>query len=413
MLADKLRTSTGARELPQFISSSAGYSSLGAPVVATPPEIRLNDLITVIISCQTSSNTIETIPVGFIQKSNSLGTGMGFYVATKIATVSEPSSYTFTTANTADRVTAMVFIFRNATNINTIGNVTKAFSSNQTASSITPSYGGVLIAAFGTSINAAVTTPPSSMTLIQTSSQEQNTASVYYQSNNSKVATPSKNITFGAGSNGYGIQFQITNEPTASPEFVSSSKTQNPATGTTLVINKPPGTTEGDLMVSVVLSSVSNSWTGDTSWVEVADEVAAPAIRVAYKLASSSEPISYTFTASGPGVLAGAILTYRYANYDTIGSFVSASTLLIPTITCTESQSILIAIGGTSANNVTQIPPIGATTRVLDNDAVAPSFSISDQVVAKGPTGTRLIGRGADNGSAGAIMLSIKPTRSI
>jgi len=413
MLADKLRASTGAG-VPQFISSSSGYSGLGAPVVTTPNGIQLNDLITVIISCTSATNTIEVLPVGFIQKSNSLGSGMGFYVATKIATVSEPSSYTFTTANTGDHVTAMVFIFRNATNINTIGTVTKVSSSTQTAASITPSYVGALIAAFGITQTTSVTTPPSSMTLIQTSSQEQNTTSVYYQSNDSKVATSSKNITFNTSSNGYGVQFQITNEPTAPPEFVASSSTQNGSVSSTLTINKPVGTVEGDLMVAVMSTASSASWI-DTTFTEVADQQGiTPGLRVAYKVAGSSEPSNYTFTTNNASLmLAGSILTYRYAAYDTIGAFtIATNPLILPSISPSENQSILLAIGARPAANITLGTPTSMTARAMDADSTAPSYIICDQTVTKGPVGTRSMTTGSATGVAG-IMLSIKPTRGI
>jgi cystathionine beta-lyase/cystathionine gamma-synthase len=106
-------------------------------------------------------------------------------------------------------------------------------------------------------------------------------------------------------------------------------------------------------------------------------------------------------------------LTYRYAAYDTIGSFVSGTNpIVIPGISPSQSQSILIAAGMRATNNVTLTTPSGMTAVVVDNDSNGPSYIICDQVATKGPTGTRATDAGSNNSVAG-IMLAIKPTRSL
>ena len=170
-------------------------------------------------------------------------------------------------------------------------------------------------------------------------------------------------------------------------------------------------------MISVVTRTNEVTWTGDTDWTEVADQGSFPSLRIAYKVAGSSEGSNYTFTASGAGAgsqrSSGCILTYRYAAYDTIGSFTTGTNpLVLPSISPSESQSILIAAGARGAASITLGTPTSMTARVTDNDATSPSYIVCDQTVAKGPTGTRSMSTGLTTSVAG-IMLAIKPTRSL
>lgn len=157
------------------------------------------------------------------------------------------------------------------------------------------------------------------------------------------------------------------------------------------------------------------SWTGDTGWTEVCDQVAGANLRIAYKVATASEPSSYTFTLNTSVSSKGAsILTYRYAAYDTIaGAFTTgANPLVLSSISPSLSQSLLLAVGARAAASVTLGTPTSMTARVTDNDATAPSYIVCDQTVSKGPTGTRSMSTGSTTNVAG-IMLAIKPIRSL
>lgn len=201
------------------------------------------------------------------------------------------------------------------------------------------------------------------------------------------------------------------------PEFVASASTTNSVSQTTIVVDKPTGTVENDLMIAIMgagTTGSSYSWTGDTGWTEVCDQATGTNLRIAYKVATASEPASYTFTLNTNVSSKGAsILTYRYAAYDTIaGTFTTAANpLLLTTISPTQSQSILLAVGARAAASVTLGTPAGMTARVTDNDATAPSYIVCEQPTPKGPTGTRSISTGSTTNVAG-IMLSITPTRS-
>lgn len=194
------------------------------------------------------------------------------------------------------------------------------------------------------------------------------------------------------------------------PTFIASASTQNTANGSTLVINKPSGTVDGDLMVAIMTSTeaANATWSGDTGWTELADNGSAQNARVAYKVASS-EGASYTFSTTSSKLLAGSILTYRGASYDAIGSFSSSTNPVVPTgPSAAENYSVLIGFASRLTGGVTGTAPTYMTTRVTDNDASSPSYVIADEIVGYGATGTRSFNLGSNSNNIG-IMLTIKP----
>lgn len=83
---------------------------------------------------------------------------------------------------------------------------------------------------------------------------------------------------------------------------------------TSLTINKPTGTVQGDFMLAVITSdgtsvSIPSGWTTFFSQQHPDSSISG---RTYYKFAGSSEPSSYTWTSSGSGcAFHGFILTYR------------------------------------------------------------------------------------------------------
>jgi hypothetical protein len=244
---------------------------------------------------------------------------------------------------------------------------------------------------------------------------------VYDLSNAPAAATSAYTLLWSGSTSNVGLQFLVSNEIDIAPTFVAVESKQNTANGASLVINLPtsPETVQdGDLMVAAMAASTGSTctWTPPAGWTEVADQNGSkPCISVAYKVASS-ESGPYTFTASATGLtLTGAILVYRYAAYDTIGSF-SPSTgdpVSVPSVTASFSQSLALAVAAVGGTGITMSAPAGMTARFTDNDATyQPNMRASDQPVAKGPTGNRNITTGGGSNPAGIIML-IKPTRSL
>lgn len=417
MLSVKALSSAGGKLAPTFVSSSNNYVTTAGNTVTAPSGIQNDDLIIAVGFNSNNAAVTVTPPTGFNVQYLTGTAENTLFIASKVAS-SESGNYTWTWS-VATNNTVSMFVYRNATAINTIGDITRV---SQTAPSITPTYTGTLIAAFaselGTTGGASIVSGPSGMTLRDSRAATSASVAIYDLSNQAAAATGDKTISWSGGSSVASILFQVTNESIVAPEFIASASTQNTVVGN-LVIAKPTGTVEGDLMIAAMAADVGATWTGDTGWTEIAAQGSGasngPGLRIAYKVAGASEGSSYTFVSSSTRAgIGGCILTYRYASYDTIaGAFTTAATpLVLTSISPSASQSILIAVGGRTSASITLGTPTSMTARVTDNDATAPSYIVLSQTVAKGPVGTRSMTTGATSGVSG-IMLSIKPTRSL
>lgn len=412
MLAGKLRAaSVSALPLPEYVAGRTGSGGTGAVSFSSAPTgTQDGDLLVCLFYCF-SGNALASVPTGFVVISSQSSAYGAISIAVKTAS-SESGSYAFSTG-ISNNVFGLLATYRNATRINTIGSMAESSTATITASQITPTYKGTLCALFVAETNETISIAPSGMTQRLYFNGTTSEGVLYDLSDQAAVATGTKSLRWGTTSASSALLFQITNEPTVAPEFVASASAQSTSSSTTQVVNKPAGTVEGDLMIAIMARDGVANWTGDTDWTEVADQNTSPSLRVAYKVAGASEPSSYTFTmGSISDRKAACILTYRYAAYDTIGSFTTAnSPLILPSINPSESQSILIAAGARAAAS-TLGTPTSMTARVTDNNSREPSYIVCDQIVAKGPTGTRSMSTGSTNNVAG-IMLSIKPTRSL
>lgn len=196
------------------------------------------------------------------------------------------------------------------------------------------------------------------------------------------------------------------------PAFIASSQVSNSSSSTTLVIPKPSGVMEGDILLAFVATagSTSRTWAGDSGWAQLAQSNQGPNLRVAYKIASGSEGSSYTFVVSSPSILGGCILAYRGAAYDKVGSIASpvGSPLVIPEIVVSSDDSILIAAGfAAGVAPATFAVPTGMTSRALNNGS-NPVFRVCDANVGSGPTGNRSMPLVTGDYVCG-VMLSIGP----
>jgi hypothetical protein len=298
-----------------------------------------------------------------------------------------------------------MLVYRNTTQINCIG-MTLA----DTTASITPTLPGTLLAWFGVDDNTStVVTPPAGMTQRHYSGNSDISSATYELSPQPAAATGTKTIVWSSSGQPVSLLFQLTNESVVGPDFVALASQANSVASASLVINKPSGTADGDLMIAVMCGDASvGSWSGDTGWTEVSDQTLGGAQRIAYKLAAS-EGSSYTFTRSlSTHILAGSILTYRYAAYDSMSGVDNTSPINSSPLSCSSSQSTVLFISSTSAANNTLTCDLFPTARVLNNDATAPSYVIKEST--NHPIGP--IGEPYFAISTASAVLSIKPTRT-
>lgn len=200
------------------------------------------------------------------------------------------------------------------------------------------------------------------------------------------------------------------------PSFIAEASTQNSGASTSLVINKPTGTTDGDLMIAVMGTNQPSgafTWTGDTGWTEVVDHGTGPGLRVAWKIASS-EGANYTFTCSLSTALGGSILTYRNTHQtvpisvtgtcDRDTTATTGTTLTAAGVTVPGNTSILVGAFYVTGTSTTLSTPTGMASRASNSDATFQSWNIFDESVESGATGDR-VSTITGNGNTGEMVL--------
>lgn len=197
------------------------------------------------------------------------------------------------------------------------------------------------------------------------------------------------------------------------PFAIATEKSQRGSNGTTIVINKPAGTRDGDLMIAVMNTTGNSTWTGDTSWNEVADQGTNPSTRIAWKVAAS-EGASYTFTSTFSGTSSGSIVTYRNAAYDAVGTITSAANpLVLSAVTASVNHARILATVARSTLSVTITGPATMQTLSTDADGTSPSRLVEQDasLSSSGSSGTRSFTMGSNTNVSGALV-SIKPAAS-
>ena len=173
---------------------------------------------------------------------------------------------------------------------------------------------------------------------------------------------------------------------------------------------KPAGTQFGDLLVAVCQADSSVTWTGDTGWTQVA--VGGPTgMRIAYKVATVSEPSIYTFTASISSAMTCNIFAFRCGAFDVAGAFSNpgSTTVTAPSITVSDANSLLLAFFSTQDASVAPTTPSGMTQIAIDSNATSPSSAVFSQQINAGASGTRSSSFGSSIKGCG-VLISIKPT---
>ena len=185
-----------------------------------------------------------------------------------------------------------------------------------------------------------------------------------------------------------------------------ASTTGSINSGTSLVINKPTGTTQGDLMVAFMYSSGGGTFTQPSGWTEVVDS----GICVSYLVAGASEGSSYTFTASKSGVYIGAIVTYRNAVYDAIGTITTSTStpLSIPAVTLSANGSTVLAYVAASPTSSSWSTPTGFSS-ISAMTTPASSGLFGQDGVSSGSTGTVSTTRTGQGVNQTAVLVGIKP----
>ena len=406
MLA-RLANMGGASTAITQIGSVTKAAGTGTSIVlSTPTGVQEGDLLIIFAYSTGASNTYTANGWSVVSFGSSAS------VLYRIVDTNLPSSTTVTVSG-SNAYSAVCVAYRNAV-IDLVGTASTAVAAPAAPAITLTANASTVLAVYWQNATSCTYTTPSGYTALSSDSDATAPSwALFAKANVAAGSTGTVSSTGSTGSSSKGALIGLKNATYKAIPFIASAKTQNSATGATLVINKPDGTQEGDIMIAFMATdgNSNGTWTGDTAWTEIAEQTTGtkPNARVAYKVAGASEGSSYTFTNSASSMkLGGAIVTYRAAAFDAIGSFGGAGSAVTATgPSAAADYSRLVGFGVDDDVSAT-ITTTMLMNRVIDNDVNGPSFVIADDIVKSGATGTRTFTM-PSSGNNTAILLTIKP----
>lgn len=205
---------------------------------------------------------------------------------------------------------------------------------------------------------------------------------------------------------------------TSSVQFIASTNSTSAAGTTSVTVNKPTGTANGDIIVIGVVGnhSINNASFTLSGFTERMDSGAITNCAVYTKTAGASEPSSYTVSYSASGRAAAVCMTFRSASVGVIGT-VSANTTVdgsvtAPGITIANNGSLLLGFffANQDSDNSEFPAPSGMTFLAGDSDASSvPALAVFSQAVNAGATGDRISYIDNIAGGARAFLMSLSP----
>lgn len=369
-----------------YVSSSVASANSTSVSVSVPSGVANGDLLVAFIASG-SGVVYVAPPSGWTMAYYDNGAAHFVGVCYKIAN-NESGSYVFTN-NTSAITRVNIVVYRNANTINVQGAVNRSTSATVTATTVTPSKLGTLVWYASTgSATTTVSTAPSGFTQRSFEQGLLSTGMVYDKANNPASATGSISATIDASVSFNALLVQITNE-VDNISIINTASTQLTSNSTTITINVPTNTANGDLMLAIINGGGGSINTVTCSgWTVAANLAQRPIGSLLYRTASS-EPANYTFTASNSRSLSGCIITVRNVNYSTISATSNTNQLVIPSITSTAANAYLFGVIGRDAASLADPGIVGMTYLFNDADATAPSWSVYYSRVPSGPTGVR------------------------
>ncbi len=188
----------------------------------------------------------------------------------------------------------------------------------------------------------------------------------------------------------------VTAAPPAPPIAFRSVATAANNTTTSLIVPRPAGVVSGDVMVAVVDVRQNPTATAPAGWSEVSMTPNGTTYRqfVYTKVATGSEPTSYTFGFNQSRRASGAIAAYSgVSTTSPVESFTAATAssaaITAPSATTVATQAMVV--GAFSINNSSAIaPPAGMTERAEIASGSAIKTEVADYVqTSPGATGAK------------------------
>ncbi len=189
--------------------------------------------------------------------------------------------------------------------------------------------------------------------------------------------------------------------PPAGITLRSVSYGSNNAVVTSIVATRPAGVVAGDVLLASIDTRGSSVVTAPAGWTLVRMDLNASSLRKStyVRVATGSEPATYTWTFSGSRLAAAVIHAYSGVDtttpVDVVGGQVNASGTAVtaPSITTTVPNTMLVGFFAKQSSG-TWTPPAGMTERGEINGTGGTQTTSATGVdalqAAIGPTGTRV-----------------------
>ena len=205
--------------------------------------------------------------------------------------------------------------------------------------------------------------------------------------------------------------------PTPTPRTISLrgvSTSTNTSKVRTFTINRPAGVEVGDVMLAqVTVRGATTTVTAPSGWQTIRTDKAGSDLvnSLYYRVASASEPTSYSWTLNRPQLASGGILDYVGAD---TASPVSANsgrynkntqTITAPSVTTSTANSKVVFI--TAAGTQTSVtPPAGFSPAYSSGVQGNLTSYVADQtVVSVGPIGNQVGTLGIKSNNVGALVV--------
>ena len=209
----------------------------------------------------------------------------------------------------------------------------------------------------------------------------------------------------------FGATDTLTWTVTPQTDVIFRSSSSAAASGKSVAVPKPAGVLSGDVMVAIVGVRSNATITAPAGWTLAQLTSNGTTIRQAtyWKVATGSEPASYTFTFNASRASSGAIAAYSGVNTTNpvdvfSGGTATSTSISAPSVTTGFNKDMIIG-GFAIANSSAISPPAGMTERTELASGSSIKVEVAEAVLASaGATGVRTATAASSGANVGQLL---------
>jgi hypothetical protein len=336
-------------------ASSATSVPVNTIAINKPAGVTTNDVLLAGISVR--GNPTITAPSGWtLVRSDASGTTLLQSVYRKVATGSEPASYTWTFSEPIASAVGGIAAYsgvNTTTPIDVHGGQANASSTSVTAPSVTTTAANAMLVGFFGTANDATFTAASGMTErydVDADGTNQIGGEVADQAQAAAGASGTRVATASVAAVNIGQLVAL--KPSGTIAFRAATSAETVPT-LSLTINTPASVAADDVLIASVTIRGNDTITAAAGWSEVRSDTTGSDLRqsVFVRTVVSGEPATHAFTFSGPvGAATGGMIAFDGLDpvdpVDVSGGQVNASSTSItaPSITTTVADTTLVGL---------------------------------------------------------------------